>query len=138
MTIAITFKEPTTGRLQREDNTLINVADLMVPKLHTFHDGSVAPADGTKFQNTEGRDVLTFGIGGTSTTQVYEFRGIDDVGNDNLVTCYRSTDLSSATGTSIKGETWDAPITGLATFYVKATSLSGGTSIVKGRSKKGS
>jgi hypothetical protein len=97
----------------------------------TFHDGVSQAADGYKIP-TAGLNTIKFGIGGTSTAQVYEFRGIDAVGNDNLVSCVRGSDFEVATGTSVKRETWEAPVQCLVSFYVKLVSISGGTSIVKG------
>lgn len=98
---------------------------------HIFLNGNTSPSVGTAL-TCETNKTIKFGIAGTSTAQVYEFRGIDAVGNDNLVSCVRGSDLAVNTGTSIKGETWEAPIEGLVSFYVKLISISGGTSIVKG------
>lgn len=136
MPVPIINKEPNTGRLQKEDNGTVNIADLAVPKTHLFHNGTTVPGDGTKFDNTEGRDILTFDIAGTSTSQVYEFHGVGPGNVDILVTCYRASDSESGTGTSVKGEIWSAPIKGLKQFYVKATTLSGGTAIVTGWAEK--
>lgn len=102
------------------------------PKRHTFFDSATATGNGNAY-NCTNETCIKFGIGGTSTTQVYEFRGIDAVGNDNLVSCVRGNDFTVATGTSVKGETWEAPVENLESFYVKLTSIAGGTSIVKGK-----
>ena len=118
------------------EGNVINIVDSKTPILHVCHDGDTSPNDGEKFENTMGANLYTFGIKGTSTAQVYEFRGVDEAGNDSLITCFRATDYVKGTGTSVKGETWRAPLTGLVRFYVKATTLSGGTSIVRGRITK--
>lgn len=97
----------------------------------TFQDAATSTGAGEVFK-VGAFNTVKFGIGGTSTNQVYEFRGIDAAGNDNLVLCFRCSDLASATGTSAKGETWEASVGLLVSFYVKLVSISGGTSIVKG------
>lgn len=111
------------------------LANAVQPKKHIFHNG-VTTADvpnGDMFINSEGRSTMKFGIGGTSTAQSYQFRGIDECGNDNLVMCVRTSDFSTASSTTAKGETWEAPISGLVSFYVKLISISGGDSKVKGQ-----
>ena len=116
----------------RNSDILANAAQ---PKKHIFHD-RVTTADvpnGNVFTNSEGRSSMKFGIGGTSTAQSYQFRGVDEVGNDNLVMCVRGSDFSTASSTTAKGETWEAPINGLVSFYVKIISVSGGYSEVKGQ-----
>lgn len=138
MAIDINKMSPSTGRILKEDSNTINIADLSVPEEHTFHDGvtDISVPNGLVYNNVHGRNEMTFDIAGTSTSQAYEFRGIGPAGNDNLITCFRATDWESGTGTSVKGETWQATITGLVTFYVKLISLEGGTGIVKGNASK--
>jgi hypothetical protein len=114
------------------------LSNSFLPVQHTLHDGvtSIGLPLGNIFTNNIGGEVFTFSIGGTSTTQVYEFRTIDHAGNDALVTCYRQSDSEDGTGTSVKGETWHAPIKNIPYFYVKLISLAGGSSIVKGEVSK--
>lgn len=120
--------------IKTSSDVLINIADWLYPVEHTFHDNVVNTSEpnGNIYHNIDDREVLTFSIGGTTTAQVYEFRTIDHVGNDSLVTCYRLEDSEAGKGTSVKGETWQAPIKGVPYFYVKLISKSVGTCLVKG------
>jgi len=78
---------------------------------------------------------LTVGItsAGGNFVRTIAFRGVDAVGNDNLMTRVNKNGLTLANSITCTGETWQFDITGLVTVYMKLTAITAGNVAVTGQ-----
>lgn len=131
MTIPIVSKEPNTGRLQKEDNTVINVADLSGGNSVVFQNAITSGANGT-IVSVGGFKSLRIEIFGTATASAVLFMGIGESGVARPLQGVRMSDFAVAISTTTIGEFWQFDITGLVSVQMQVTAVSGGNISVTG------
>lgn len=132
MTIAIANKEPNTGRLQKEDNNVVNIADLAGGSDITFHDAATVASNGTVVA-VGGFKNLTVEIYGTSTSRTVTFYGKSKSGTLRPMQGVRVSDFAMSLNSTTKDEIWQFDITGLDYVVMDLTAVAGGDVSVKGR-----
>lgn len=73
----IDYLEPLTGRMRKEDDTPVNIADLLGGTDHTLQDAATAIGNGTAM-NVQGRDTAGIQFFGTTTSATVVFEGTVD------------------------------------------------------------
>ena len=141
MSDGINTYAPMSGRLMKEDGSIINVADLFrdlyVGNSITFHSSATITADGTAL--TVGTaTILTVEINGTTTTasRTVSFYGAMLSGTLALIPGIKvsgDTNFTIATSTTGKSEFWQFDITNITTVYMKLTAITGDILNVNGR-----
>lgn len=146
----IDLLNPQTGRRYKDDDSVINTAEMIeairdalvtegvplkgrsVSDVHTFHDEATVAADGTAF-TVGGHTTLTVEITGTSTSRTVDFKGAGPDGTYRSISGVNLDGLASATSTTGTGELWQFDITGLETVIMDLSAVSDGNVTVKGR-----
>ena len=141
MSDGINTYAPMSGRLIKEDGSIINIADLFrdlyVGNSITFHSSATITADGTAL--TVGTaTTLTVEINGTTTTasRTVSFYGAMLSGTLALIPGVKvsgDTNFTLATSTTGKSEFWQFDITNITTVYMKLTAITGDILNVNGR-----
>lgn len=99
----------------------------------TFHNSVTTTGSGKELNVTNITNV-NFEISGTATssTCIFEGKSVDD-GSFYPIQCVNLTTLSLANQTTSKGELWQIDCTGLVSFRVRISVISGGNLTIKGR-----
>jgi len=134
LTTPIVQKEPNTGRLQREDNTILNMADLEGGKDVLFHDAAIIPAVGPDVL-IGGYNTLLVEIYGTSATRLVNFMGKSKSGTARPILGYKENDLTytAANNTISSGELWKFDVAGLDSVSMQVAAVATGNVSIKGR-----
>ena len=123
---------PNSGRVLKEDSTVINMADISSGNSVIFHDEAVSASNGTELE-VGGYKTLAFEIYGTSTSRTVEFKCKSESGTLRSIMGVKVNDFSTATSTNGTGEIWQFDITGLTSIIIDLTAVAGGNVSVKGR-----
>lgn len=147
MPTPIINKEPHTGRYQKENNGLVNVADIIEAVFdqpsgalkikkdiitHTFHNAATQAANGNALTVGEYK-TLTVKITGTSSSRTITFYAKDPDGNLTALMGVRLSDLATGTSTTGTGEYWQFDVTGVEAVVMDLTAVAGGNVSVTGK-----
>ena len=132
MAIPIQNKEPNTGRLQKDDDSLVNIADLATGKTVTFHDNVTTTGDGDS-KAINGFKVLTLSCKGTCTSITVEIHGVDSNGIDNTLPLFSVVNFAKYTSLTIRDLSFACSVEGMVSVYAKITAIAGGNATIIGR-----
>jgi hypothetical protein len=149
MAVDINSYSPSTGRKIKEDNTIVNIADILSSiydenseSLKTFKDveyedftfqnAATQTGNGSQYTNEKYKK-LTFSGKGTSSSRTFEARGIDANDNDEALQLVKNSDFSTSSNSTSNGVSYSCLVEGYKTVYVKITAISGGNETIKGR-----
>lgn len=121
-----------TGRVVKEDNSTINMADLAYGTDVTFHNAATTTGGGTAFA-VGGYKFLAIEIYGTSSSRTVQFYGVGPSGTNRALMGIRRSDNTTATSTTGTGEMWLFDITGLDYVVMNLSAVSGGNVSIKGK-----
>jgi len=133
LTIPIDSKEPNTGRIQKEDGSLVNVADLTGGNEVIFQNAATTLGNGSVF-TVGGYKTLTVEIDGsdTNTARTVNFYRKSRKGELKSIFGVRTSDGAVATSTTGIGEEWQFDISGKYQIVIDLGSITGGSVTVKG------
>lgn len=100
---------------------------------HYFHDGVSSTGNGTPYKTTADGSTITFSIKGDSSSRTLVFEASVNGTEYYAIKCANLTTLSLATQTTGNDELWQVDITGLHSFRVRVSAISGGDVTVLGR-----
>jgi len=127
----INLMNPKSGRVLKEDNSVINLADLSGGNNVVFHDAVTVTGDGTS-HNVGGFKTLTLSCKGTSTSRTIEVHGVDYNGVDNILALFSVVDFTEMTTLTTKDLSVQCSIEGMSSVYAKITAIAGGNATIKG------
>jgi len=156
MSYPINLYSPRSGRIIKDDGTVVNQANGINPDGSmnvsvvsgtinatlgdqqaktidvTLQDAATTAGNGTPF-TVGAYKTLTIEINGTSTSRTVVFEGASTSGTYYPIQGVKLSDLSMATQTTGNGEVWTFEVTGLNTFRARISAVGGGSVTIKGK-----